>query len=453
MLHPAPLRAARLRRIPAVLAACLALLAPLAHAEISQALLEKADSLLKTGKAEDAYQLLEPLEVEGAGDLVYDYLLGTAALESNRPSKATFVYERILAVAPAYVGVRADMGRAYFALGDYGRAKIEFETVLAFQNLPNDLRSSVEQYVKAAEARAQSKSTIANGYIEVGFGNDSNISSANDAELLNYPGSPGTPGGAYTPNKRSDTYATLGLGGELNHQFSEKWGLYAGADYRGRAYQTYCDNTCNYTLDTRGGISYAGGGWLLRTGLTAGGYNLNNVLYRDTAGLTVDWRMALSSGSQVSLGASSTRASYLSTATVSQNTQTNTLSAGWLTSLGDGSAIFSLTASGGVELGVGGRDDGDKQFYGPRVLLQKSFNDRLGGYATLGATYAKYSGTNTLYGVSREESLYDLALGLTWTVAKGLSIRPQLSYIKNTSNAELYAYDKTDASINVRLDF
>ncbi len=436
---------------------CIGVSAAAAWADVDQALLERAETMMKSGQAEQAYKLLEPLEVEGAGDLVYDYLLGTAALESNRPSKATFVYERILAVAPSYVGVRADMGRAYFALGDFGRAKIEFETVLAFQNLPQDLRGSVEQYVKAAEARSQSKRTTASGYAELGIGRDTNIGGANNADLLNYPGNaaalPPVAAGTYTPGMKSDNYATVGLGGEINHQLTDKWGAYVGADYRGRAYQTFCDNTCNYTVDARTGVSYSGGAWQVRTGLTAGTYNLNQSQYRDTVGLNLDWRLALASGSQLTLGAATSRAAYLSSATVSQNMQTNSVSAGWLTSVGDGSAIFSLTASGGVELATGGRADGDKQFYGPRALFQKSFSDKLGGYVTAGATYSKYAGVNDLYGVSRDESTLDVALGLTWTLSKGFSVRPQVSYVKNNSNADLYTYDKTDASINVRLDY
>lgn len=432
---------------------CLALGTSVAQAEVSQAVLEKADALLKAGSAEEAYQLLEPLELQGAGDPVYDSLLGTAALESKRPSKATFVYERILAVTPEYVGIRADMGRAYFALGDFGRAKIEFETVLAFQNLPQDLRSTVEQYAKAAEARAQDKSTVFNGYVEMGIGHDTNITSANQASSLNYPGSPGVPASTYSPDAKSDNYATLGLGMELNHRVDEQWGLYVGGDYRGRAYSRYCDNTCNSTVDGRLGLSYSGGAWLLRTGLTGGNYTLNNTGYRDTLGLNTDWRMALSSGNQVSLGLTTLQTQYTAAGQSSQNTQTNSVSAGWLTSLGDGDAIFSLTANAGVELAVGNRDDGNRQFAGPRALFQKSFSNTLGGYVTAGASFSKYSGTNTLYNISREESLYDLALGLTWTLSKGLSLRPQLSYVKNVSNADLYSYDKTDASINLRLDY
>jgi hypothetical protein len=423
-------------------------------ADVDSQLLEKAETLLKSGQAEEAYQLLEAQELNGAGDLVYDYLLGTAALESKRPSKATFVYERILAVDPSYVGVRADMGRAYFALGDFGRAKVEFETVLAFQNLPLDLKTSVEQYAKAAEARSQSKRTVVNGYIELGLGRDTNISSANGAYSLNYPGTPPTvAAGTYVPSRKGDFYATLGLGGEVNHQLAGSWGAYVGADYRGRAYETYCDNTCYWSLDARGGVSYSGGAWLLRTGLTAGSYDLNKNTYRDTVGLSVDWRLALPNGSQVSVSGSSTRASYLDTTTVAQNTQTNSLSLSWLTPVGDGSAIFSLSGAGGVELATGGRDDGNREFYGPRVLFQKSFNDALGAYITAGTTYSKYAGTNVLYGVSRDEMLVDVAVGVTWTVGKGMSVRPQLSATHNTSNAELYAYDKTDASVNLRYDY
>lgn len=434
-----------------------ALFSTLAMAEIDQGLLEKADALIKGGQADQAYQLLEPLELQGAGDLVFDYLLGTAALESNRPSKATFIYERILAVAPDYIGVRADMGRAYFALGDFGRAKVEFETVLSFQNLPQDLRGTVEQYVKAAEARTQNKRTVVNTYVELGFGRDSNIGSSNNSSTLNYPGNatatPPVAAGTYNPDLKADNYATLGLGGEVNHQLSDRWGAYLGGDYRGRAYQNYCDNTCNWTLDMRTGLSYSGGAWLVRAGVSGGTYNLNQVAYRDSVGLNVDWRLALANGSQLSLGASTMRAAYLSSSTVAQNTQTNSLSAGWLIPVADGSAIFSLSLSGGAEVATGGRADGNKDFLGPRLLFQKSFNEKLGGYVTVGVTSAKYAGTNDLYGIKREETTSDLALGLTWTLGKGVALRPQLAVVSNRSNAELYTYDKTDFSLNLRLDY
>jgi len=431
---------------------CVGLACNLAGAEVSQAVLENAEALLKSGKAEETYRLLEPLELDGAGDPVYDYLLGTAALDSNRPSKASFVYERILAVAPGFLGVRADMGRAYFALGDFGRAKIEFESVLASQSLPPDLRRTVEQYAKAAQARSKNQRTVVSGYAEAGIGADTNIGSATALSSLNLPAI-----GLYAPapptgQKTADSFSIVSVGAEINHQLTDQWGLYGGADYRRRAYQLYTESGYA-TLDSRAGISYSGGNWLLRAGLTAGQYSLNQIRLRDTVGATLDWRITSDNASQWSLGGSYTDATYTDPATANQNTQTSALTAGWLTSFSDGSAVFSLTGMLGMEKGVGGRDDGDRRFYGPRLTLQKNFNEKLGGYASLGATFSRYSGTNTLYMLQREESLYDLALGVTWSGGSGFSLRPQFSAIRNASNAPLYAYDKNDFSINVRFDF
>ena len=425
--------------------------APMAWGAVDRALLERADALTKSGEFEQVYQLLEPQEVAGAGDLVFDYMLASAALATNRPSKATFIYERILAVDPSYIGVRADMGRAYFALGDFGRAKIEFETVLTFTNLPLDLRSTVEQYVKAAEQRAQAKRTVTTAYIELGFGRDSNIGSATNLAEIDLPigfvYAPAPPMGKQT----ADNYSTLGLGAEVNHQLSDPWGLYAGADYRARGYSTFTDPNTQ-SLDARGGFSYSGGAWLLRSGLSVGTYEQNGKKIRDTSGLSVDWRSAITTSSQVTVGAAINRAVYVQPEQASQNNQSASLNVGWLTALGDGTTVFSVSGSSGFERADGDRDDGDKRFYGPRLLLQTSFNDRLGGYVTAGATRSEYGGINTLYALQRVENLYDLTFGMTWSIGKGVSVRPQVSYIKNDSNAQLYSYEKLDGSLNLRVD-
>ncbi len=421
-------------------------------AAVDEQILRQADALLKAGKAEEAFQLLEPLEVVGAGESLYDYLLGTSALESGKPSKATFVYERILVIDPTYIGVRADMGRAYFALGDYGRAKIEFETVLTAQNLPLDLRGQVEQYVAAAEARSQAKRTVMTGYMEMGFGRDSNIGTATSQSSLNLPATgtynPAAPAGLKTP----DSYGTLAFGGEINHQLAEQWGAYVGADYRKRGHVTHTGPN-NWTIDGRAGVSYSGGPWLLRSGVLAGAYYYNGARLRETVGLSADWRMALDQKSQVTAAGSISRSTYVPATSLDQQSDTYSGTIGWLTSLGDGTTVLNITGTGGYEDAFGNRSDGDRRFLGPRILVQKSFSDTLGGYVTSGITASRYKGINSSYLFARRETLTDLTLALTWTVAKGVSVRPQVSYTKNKSNAELYAYDKTDASINVRFDY
>lgn len=131
-----------------------------------------------------------------------------------------------------------------------------------------------------------------------------------------------------------------------------------------------------------------------------------------------------------------------------------TLSGGWLTPLGDGSTVLGFLGAGAVGPALGRRDDGERQFWGPRIHLLKNFNEKLDGYASAGATFSVYRGMTPQYLVSRHEKLYDLTVGLTWTVAKGLSVRPQVSFTRNSnSSADVYLFDRADTSVNLRFDY
>ncbi len=43
--------------------------------------------------------------------------------------------------------------------------------------------------------------------------------------------------------------------------------------------------------------------------------------------------------------------------------------------------------------------------------------------------------------------------GVSWSIAKGWSVRAQLLHLENDSNQDLYEYDRTDVSLNLRVDF
>ena len=70
-----------------------------------------------------------------------------------------------------------------------------------------------------------------------------------------------------------------------------------------------------------------------------------------------------------------------------------------------------------------------------------------------GASFSRYDLDNPIFLKARREKLYDATVALNYTLAKGLVLRPQLTYLRNDSNVELYAYDKMDASVNLRYDF
>ncbi len=436
-------------RVQALVAALLAGLALAAAAQDAD-VVARAEQLVRGGRYAEAYQLLEPLEDKLAGDLKFDYLLARSALETGRPSKASFVYERILATEPNFVGVRLEMGRAYLALGDYSRAKLEFETVLRFDNLPPDIREQALIYARAADQFLAGKRTVGYAYAEYGIGYDTNPLSATGVTELTLQDGTTVPVGAVVP-KRSAWYQTVTLGGELVHALSDRFSVYAGGDTRARWYNDF--STANFvSVDGRVGLGYSEGRSNARLGVLSSVYWLDSHHLRDTYGLTGDWRYLATNVDQISFSATGLQLRFVPDAIKINNFNLYQGGIGWLRSVNDGRGTVGLTLLGGYEDATGGRADGNLPFFGAQLSFQNAFTDSLGAFLFGGAQGGKYSLT-TQNLPTRRDTLYNVTAGLTWSFGPGWSLRPQVIYQKNDSNISFYAWDRTDVSINLRKDF
>jgi outer membrane protein len=411
----------------------------------------QAEGLFKAGRYAEAYRLLEPLEERLAGDVKFDYLLARSALETGQPSKASFIYERILAVEPNNVPVRLEMGLAYLRLGDYARAKLEFETVLRFDNLPPDLRQQAQLYGKAADDYISGKKTTFHAYAEYGFGYDSNALSATSVREITFVNGV-TLVLSDSALERSDHYNALSLGGEVIRAMGERFSLFAGIDGRARAYRSI-DAADLGSLDARFGVGYNDAASSARLGFMLGRFWLDHEKTRDSLGLTADYRRLLGKQDQISVTGLAMRFEFIPEALQISDYNLYQVGLGWLHATASGRIAIGVTLLGGVEKETNGRDDGDKPFFGGRLTLQSSFTDRIGAFFIAGAQRGKYSEVNSLFGFKREDTLYDAAAGVSWAFAKGWALRPQVLYFKNNSNAPLFEYDRTDVSLNLRKDF
>lgn len=445
---PACRRARRtVRALAAALAAGFAIAATAQNGDV----VARAEALVRAGKYAEAYELLEPLETKLAGDLKFDYLLARAALESGRPSKASFIYERILAIEPNYVGVRLEMGRAYLALGDYARAKLEFETVLRFDGLPPDLREQAQIYARAADDFLAGKRTVGFGYIEYGFGYDSNpLSSTSFSEIT-------LADGTVLPLpisalQRSDHYNAVSLGGELVHSLSGGYSIYGGGDARGRWYNNM-DAATFQALDARLGVGYAEGRANVRFGFIGGYYRQDDTSLRDNYGVNADLRYLVTNQDQLTVSALANRFLYRPQALVVNDFDLYQGAVGWLRAVNNGRGAVGVVAVGGYQNATEGRSDGNEIYFGARLTLQNAFTDRIGGFLLAGIQQGNYQQENAQFGITRRDKLYDVTAGVTWTFAPGWSLRPQVIYVKNDSNISLYEFDRTDISVNVRKDF
>lgn len=419
-------------------------------AQSDPAVIAQGESLVRAGRYAEAYTLLEPYEDRFAGDMKFDYLLARSALESGKPSKASFIYERILAVEPNFVGVRLEMGRSYLALGDYARAKLEFETVLRFDNLPADLRQQAQIYGNAADQYIAGKKTLVVGYVEYGFGYDSNPQSATRISEVTLAGG-GTLLLPQSALQQGAQYHALTLGGEIVHAVSDRVTVFAGGDARARGYRKF-DQADFGTIDGRFGVGYNEGAHNLRFALTGGRFWLDDLKTRDSMGATLDYRYLAGKQDQISLGASASRNKFLPDALKINSYDLFQGTFGWLHGAADGRGAAGITLLGGIENEFNGRVDGDKPFVGFRVTLQRALTNFVGGFLLAGAQYGEYSEVNPLFGAIREDTLYDVTLGVSWAIAKGWSVRPQVMYMKNRSNLPLFEFNRTDVSLNLRLD-
>ena len=440
-------------------------------------LLREADALLKAGKPADAYNLLEPEEADYSGEIVFDYLLGVAALDSGKPDRATIAFERVLAVNPNFAGARLDLARAYFAMGSDDMAKNEFEIVLA-QKPPEPTAAVIKKYLEVIDERQKDKIQQVSAYLEMSMGHDDNITAATPDNIGGVAGILGmtkvdfiTIAPSYQPTGSSLHYAGMytGVSGgvDFNRLVSEANGIsiFDGADVKQRVYNNVSPMN-NLSLDTRAGVAIASGDNSYRLTGTFGQYRQSGFIagtnsFRDTAGLSAEWRRSFGARDQMtwSLGVSQPR--YLTTAT--QDTRQTSLNASWL-HVFEGSttplifanvnrsvdrALQPVNVATGANMGR--TNTGVLAHFQFTPLADTDFF--LSGGLTVrhdDSPGARSPGLADFY--ARDET-QSLSLGVTTRPWKKWTIKGSVALTNNRSNLSLYQYRRNDSSVSLRRDF
>jgi len=426
-------------------------------------LLREADALVKNGKPDQAYMLLKPIEFEHSGEVRFDYLIGTAALDSGKPDMATLAFERVLAVNPDSAAARLDMARAYYQLGDMLRARTEFLAALR-QNTSEAARVSIQKYLDAIDGQKEGKRVHVSGYVEGSFGRDSNVnSSTSQSQVQIFDAGTWLTGTLAADNvKARDNYYALAAGGEVTFKLVGNWDLYLGADLRKRGNMAL-KQFDSFGQNVRAGIVYEAKASRLRMGLLDSQYNLGGVPNGDITGIKGDWRYAFSPSNQFNIYAQSVKYRFADPIMKSNDIDQQAMGLGWLHVMSDGQSSLSGSVHSGTEKDVstiisvanpnGGSNDGAKNFKGFRVGGQTAINDKTMLYAYAGTQKGDYSKMNYYFQLQRSDRLRDSKLGVDWHWDKLWTLRPQLSYSRNDSNIAIYGYERTDVSLTVRRDF
>ncbi len=438
-------------------------------------IVDRANGLTRQGNPAAAFALLEPLEPKRAGEIDFDYALGTAALDSGKLDRATIAFERILAVDPNFAGARLDLGRALFAMGSDDLAKNEFETVLQ-QNPPAAVRPLIEKYLEAIAARKKKDLPALSFYVEGGLGHDSNITAVTSGDfstavLAAY----AIPAVLPTGNSilRKGPFGYLGGGVDYARPLQDVavgLGLYAGADVKARNY--WRDNDFNsQQLDARAGLSYTMERDLVRLGLQAQRFQqeaaaplspatgTKTTNDRSMMGLSTEWRRALAPGMQAGLFAqfNQTRFSTSSTQDINSAIFGGQFVKAWDTA---GKPVLVAAAYQSRDKARGPQNaaattDVSKTITGLRLYGQYTVREQVDLFATAGHSARRDDSqfSRSLVEAYGKDRTLDYALGVNWRFTPEWTLRAQAAHFDNRSNISLYEYKRDELSINIRRDF
>lgn len=407
--------------------------------------LARVEQLVREGKYQQAYDLMIPFEAQNRGDASFNRLLGESALGSDRADMAVEFFRRSLDASYS-IDAHLGLGRAYLAMGNYARAKFEFEAVLRFDHLPVYLHQQVEIYARAAENYARGDRLLTYAYAITGLGNYSVNATDGTNEF----------GGSDT----DDNFFNLRGGGGLTFQLDENYLLDLSLDYRYRNYDNE-DRRDDKDLRWNGALNRSIGEHNLVVGLRGRNSYRGNGDYRDDYGIYTDWRYTFSPDDQFNIGFEFRRRDYPNGPLRERSRNIAELTVGWSHALQGGRASLSLLASGGREFATDDRPDGDSNFFGVSPSLSFTLTETLAGFVFAWWQNQRYNierhnvdAADNILGISeRNDDLYEVGGGLSWQFANSWSLNPEILYIRDDSNILAEDYSSTEAWITLRKDF
>ena len=188
---------------------------------------------VEASQFEQAYQTARS-NPQLIGDVHFDFLYGVAAINVGRVPEGVLALERHLSAVPANDRARLEMARGYFLLGEYTRARSEFEFLLRY-NPTAGTRNSIASFLQAMQVRESAdRRATARFYAEAGAGYDNNVNLGTFRDELQLVF--GTISLAGSPSQQvSDFYGQVAIGGQQLLRVSNRLSVFAGADLDHRA--------------------------------------------------------------------------------------------------------------------------------------------------------------------------------------------------------------------------
>lgn len=432
---------------------CLVILPSMAFAA-DDTVLNEARAFIKAGNHKAAYELLLPLESDRSGNVEYDMLLGVAAIEGGENSRGIFALERVLAQEPNNIEARAMIAKGYYKAGEAENAKSEFNNVLS-QNPNAEITKLIENNMQAIDKATGQKTAFA-AYLDFGIGHDSNINSATTTNTINVSIAPNFPLIPFQLNaaslEQSSNFVSAAGGISVRAPISKNvsaFGSLAGTTKMNWADEQFDPSSLDYSL----GLNIKHNIDNYTIALQGGSFSINSNTFREAMGVSGQWQRNLDDQNQISVFTQLSKLDYPDISV--RDAKRYIVGTAWGHAFGgDKAKVTYLSAYAGKE----DTDDNDFDFlshdiFGVRAGGQLAINYKLVAFAGISYEYRDYQEQDPTFLIAREDNQLDLNIGLRYLPGYNFTIKPQISYIDNHSNNDLYEFDRWVVSLNIRKDF
>jgi hypothetical protein len=407
-----------------------------------------AATLQSSGKSEEAYRLLKPLEEQRAGDPAYDYALGVAAIDTNRLGEALIALQRVLAVDPNNAPARAELARAYALMGDVDTARAEFNTVVGDPSIPDPVRQRFTGLIRQFDRQRSGGADEIGGFIDLEGGWDSNVNAATDETSIILPAFAflGTATLSGPAVQRGEPFVQIQGGVSGSTAIDRQTRLFGSvlANWRDNLESSFVDQGSfvgstglAHTLGNRDVISFA---------LQAQEFLLDGASYRTSLGATARYTMAMPGDTALSFSGEYFRLNYDNNPLADADRYGASITYA-------GRQVFAGLGAGREETRRAGADHLSQVFVNAQAGGEFALMSKLSVIGGVGVEYRDHDGTDPLFLAGREDLRLDASLGVRLLLTDRLSLRPRVTYSRNESNFALYDYDRWTASAGLRLEF
>lgn len=418
------------------------------------AILKNAQDLMAARQPEKAYSLLAEQETARTGNANFDYLLGIAALDAGRVTRAIFALERVIAAQPTNALARAELGRAYLLAGETDAARSQLQLVQA-ADIPAAARDNVNRLLSSITAPALTGKRPWNAYLETGVGYDTNVNSAPGISQFAVPLLGGLELNLDAANqKKKDSTTQFAAGYSFRMALTDGMDLVGGVNAR----NTYPSKENQLRSDQASGnvgVVYTKGNNEFSGLLNMGVSGFNGMRLRHVAGLSSQWMHGIDDAHQAGIFAQYAHIRYPSLQLRDVNRSVVGLVYG--ASFGNGLSSY-VSVSVGKEKAIREfADEFSTRFWNVRVGGEQTFSENLRGFGSVSLEQRHHKGEDLFFLTQQRDKQTDLTLGLHWLAAKSdigsLRVTPQLNYTRTSSNIEIRESKRTQASAVARLDF